>query len=113
MKAIAAIYKDHVFKPLEEVELEEDTKVVIRIERDPVEDLDGLITIEESDAEELIEIKPLDLDLMFFAEEICRRYLLRPHDAILVATLKSHGIENIATNDPDFDRVAGIKVWKP
>lgn len=55
MRAIPAIYKDRVFKPLEAVELEEDTKVLIRIERDPVEDMRGLITVEAKDAEELIE----------------------------------------------------------
>jgi predicted nucleic acid-binding protein len=60
-----------------------------------------------------IKIKPLDLDLIISAEEICRKYLLMPHDAILVATLKRHGIKDIATNDSDFEKVKGIKVWKP
>ena len=27
--------------------------------------------------------------------------------------VKKHGITNIATNDPDFERVNGTKVWKP
>ena len=35
------------------------------------------------------------------------------NDAIHVATMKRYGITNIATNDPDFERVGGIKVWKP
>ena len=30
-----------------------------------------------------------------------------------VATMKRQGITNIATNDPDFERVEWLKVWKP
>jgi predicted DNA-binding antitoxin AbrB/MazE fold protein len=62
MKSIPAIYKDRMFKPLEEVDLEEDTKVMLRIERDPVEDMDGLIIVEQTDAEELIETGYEDLE---------------------------------------------------
>lgn len=43
MKAISAIYKDRVFKPLEEVELEENTNVMIRVERDIVEEMTGIV----------------------------------------------------------------------
>jgi predicted nucleic acid-binding protein len=40
-------------------------------------------------------------------------YFLLPNDALHVATMKRYGITNIATNDPDFERVKWIKVWKP
>ncbi len=39
--------------------------------------------------------------------------VLLPNDAIHVATMKRHGITSIATNDPDFERVGWLKVWKP
>jgi predicted nucleic acid-binding protein len=45
--------------------------------------------------------------------EIIREYLLLPHDALHVVTMHRYGIANIATNDPDFERVAGLTVWKP
>jgi len=45
--------------------------------------------------------------------EISKKYWLMATDAIHVATMKGHGITNIATNDPDFERVGWIKVWKP
>ncbi|MCK4734008.1 MAG: PIN domain-containing protein [Methanophagales archaeon] len=35
------------------------------------------------------------------------------NDVIHVATMKKRGISNIATNDPDFERVNWLKVWKP
>lgn len=42
-----------------------------------------------------------------------RRYSLMSNDAIHVATCKSHGIKDIATNDADFQRVHFLRVWKP
>ena len=84
MKAIAAIYKEGVFKPLEKVGLEEDAKVVIRVERSIV-DKSGIILAKEP---------------KFFTD-------------MLRGLLKS-GINAIATNDPDFERAEeGIKVWVP
>ena len=38
---------------------------------------------------------------------------LMSNDAMHVATMKRHGITNIATNDLDFERVEWIKIWKP
>jgi len=46
-------------------------------------------------------------------EEISRKYLLKPHDAILVATLKKFGVNNIVTNDLDFERIEGFNIWRP
>ena len=45
--------------------------------------------------------------------KISKMYWLMATDAFHVATMKKHGITNIATNDPDFERVNGTKVWKP
>jgi hypothetical protein len=39
-------------------------------------------------------------------------HALLTNDAFHVATMKMQGIINIATNDPDFERVDWIKVWK-
>jgi predicted nucleic acid-binding protein len=60
-----------------------------------------------------LEIKPLDVNMMIYAEEISREYLLKPHDAILVATLKMFGVNNLFTNDLDFERIKGFNIWKP
>jgi len=60
-----------------------------------------------------VEIKLLDVNMMIYAEEISRKYLLRPHDAILVATLKTFGVNNLFTNDLDFVRIEGFNIWKP
>ncbi len=42
-----------------------------------------------------------------------KKYGLLSNDAIHVATMTQHGITNIATNDPDFERVEGLTVCKP
>jgi len=55
MKAIPAVYKDRVFKPLNAVELEEDTKVMIRIERDIVEEMTGIVKAKKDIVDDVVE----------------------------------------------------------
>ncbi len=42
-----------------------------------------------------------------------RKYGLLPRDTIHLSLMLTHGIVNIATTDQDFDKVKGIKAWKP
>lgn len=35
------------------------------------------------------------------------------NDAINLAVMKRHHLTHVATNDPDFERVGSLKVWKP
>ena len=58
-----------------------------------------------------VEISPVEYNCKELVEFISRYFLL-PNDALHVATLKRYGITNIATNDPDFERVEWLKVWK-
>lgn len=44
---------------------------------------------------------------------LARRYSLLAKDAYIVSFAKSYEITDIATNDPDFERVEWLKVWKP
>ena len=52
-------------------------------------------------------------EIAFLAETVAKKYFLLSNDATHVATMKTRGIRDIATNDPDFERAEGIKVWKP
>jgi len=45
--------------------------------------------------------------------KVIREHRLLPHDALHVVTMQRNEITNIATNDPDFERVAWLTVWKP
>lgn len=38
---------------------------------------------------------------------------LHPTDLFLVATMKSNGVDSIITDDQDFEKIRGIKVYKP
>ncbi|MFQ6056337.1 MAG: type II toxin-antitoxin system VapC family toxin [Methanosarcinales archaeon] len=46
-------------------------------------------------------------------KDIIDNYHLLPSDAIHATTCKIYGINNIATNDSDFERVDFLEVWKP
>ena len=44
---------------------------------------------------------------------VSRRYSLLSNDACIASFARAYGISNIATNDPDFECVAWLTVWKP
>ncbi len=44
---------------------------------------------------------------------LSNRYQLMPNDAMHVATCQFYDINNIATNDSDFERVDFLNIWKP
>ena len=60
-----------------------------------------------------LEIVPYSKEIVFLAETLAQMYFLMSNDASHVATMKTHGIHDIATNDPDFERVDGITIWRP
>ncbi len=78
--------------------------------------LDGLVTpflAAENMMNMNLEIVNLLVPMYVVVLESMKRYRLMSNDAIHVATMKQRGISDIATNDPDFERVGWIKVWKP
>ncbi|NMX20840.1 hypothetical protein C5S30_00035 [ANME-1 cluster archaeon GoMg4] len=88
-------------------------RVVREIKRDP--SLIGLVNFDAVTKlfENLrVEILPVEYKCKELVEFISGYFLLS-NDALHVATMKRYGITNIATNDPDFERVGWIKVWKP
>lgn len=62
---------------------------------------------------ENLRIVEIDRETFDTALGYSKNYCLLSNDAIHVATMKKYGITNIATNDPDFERVDWINVWKP
>ena len=47
------------------------------------------------------------------AADICRQTGLLYNDALLVATMREHGLTLLASNDADLDRVPGITRYAP
>ncbi|MFA7689676.1 MAG: PIN domain-containing protein [Methanofastidiosum sp.] len=58
-------------------------------------------------------IKVLDINEIILESSYLFLDILLINDAIHAATCKYNGIENIATNDSDLERVDFLKVWKP
>ena len=68
------------------------------------------INIRQIENLKILEVTEGDFEV---ALNYSKKYGLLSNDAIHVATMTQHGITNIATNDPDFERVERLKVWKP
>lgn len=60
-----------------------------------------------------IAILPVDLDALVDAQRTAQSYGLLASDALIVAIVQRHGLTHLATNDDDFDSVAGLTLWKP
>lgn len=60
-----------------------------------------------------LRIVPLTNEIAASAKDYVKSTYLMSIDSVHVATMKAHGIKNIATNDSDFERVDFLKVWKP
>jgi len=60
-----------------------------------------------------IAITEVDERAMDLSVQISERYRLLISDAVHIAIMKKRGIVDLASNDSDFERVAGINLWKP
>ncbi len=74
------------------------------IELTPVVELFSLHNLE------FLQIPKEDL---FKSKNYIKQNQLLTNDSIILSTMKAHDIKDIATNDSDFERVKGIKIWKP
>lgn len=60
-----------------------------------------------------LQIETITLDLLETAAGLSVQLSLLTNDALTVAAMKKLGLAHLATNDDDFDQIAGITVWKP
>jgi predicted nucleic acid-binding protein len=58
----------------------------------------------------ILTIDPAWLDL---AAEVSQQTGLLHHDALVTAVMRVHGFANLASADPDFDRVPGLTRYAP
>ena len=90
--------------------------IISLIKKNPsslLDDLETPFSTAESIMNMNLEIANRFVPIFVVALEFMKRYRLMSNDAIHVATMKKHGITNIVTNDPDFERVEWIRIWKP
>jgi predicted nucleic acid-binding protein len=62
-----------------------------------------------------VPIRVLPIEPVSLQEAVKKSALhgLLTNDSTTLTLMEQNGINDIATNDDDFDRVPGIKVWKP
>jgi predicted nucleic acid-binding protein len=60
-----------------------------------------------------IHVFPVDSALVVAATALSRQTGLLTNDALTLAVMQAHGLTKLASNDPDFDRVAGITRYAP
>lgn len=58
-------------------------------------------------------ILPVAGTLVSRARHFSRQYGLLTNDALIVAVMQDHALHHLASNDPDFDRVAAITRYAP
>jgi predicted nucleic acid-binding protein len=56
---------------------------------------------------------PITLPLLHDTVRLCQQHGLLTNDALVVAVMQQHGLTDLASNDPDFDRVPGITRYEP
>ena len=80
--------------------LKRDPKILQEISFDRPKEIFGIFNI--------LDIGAAEVEKSF---EYMSKYALLTNDALNAATMKVNKINSIATNDKDFDRLAGVKVW--
>lgn len=60
-----------------------------------------------------IRILPLRWSEMQLATELSRQYHLLTTDALIVATMRTHRIMHLVSNDRDFSQIPGLTLWRP
>ena len=60
-----------------------------------------------------IQTEVITSDLLEAAADLSAQLCLLTNDALTIATMRKLGLTHLATNDDDFDQIAGITVWKP
>lgn len=60
-----------------------------------------------------IKVLHLPEEAIFQSGELRRKYSLLANDSLNLYVMVSNHLSDIATNDTDFERVEGVRVWKP
>jgi predicted nucleic acid-binding protein len=60
-----------------------------------------------------IHVEPVTLTTLERATDVSTQFQLLTNDALTVAVMEQLGLKDLATNDENFDSVAGFTVWKP
>ena len=60
-----------------------------------------------------IKVLSSPIEAIWQSRNLRREYSLLTNDSLNLYIMRTNHLSHIATNDTDFERVKGIKVWKP
>jgi len=58
-----------------------------------------------------VNILPIGLNEYLRAKKIMKEYCLNPSDSIHIATIENYGLQAVASEDEDFDKVGVKRLW--
>lgn len=80
---------------------------------DVLTDLAAYEVVEDVEKNYGLRVAGIGVEAFALARALMREHRLLSNDALHLAVMQIETISDLVTNDRDFDRVAGIKVWKP
>ncbi|HEY7328400.1 MAG TPA: type II toxin-antitoxin system VapC family toxin [Gemmataceae bacterium] len=60
-----------------------------------------------------LQVLPVTGDLVSLAIDVSNQHGLLSSDALVVTIMRQHGLQALASHDPDFDRVPGLSRYAP
>ena len=104
---IAEVVEKYGIKPRSVVSyLKNNWKIVTELNKAQI----AINIIKQIDNLRIVELNKAIFDQAF---DYSKKYGLLSNDAIHAATMNFNQINNMATNDHDFERIEWIKIWKP
>ena len=80
---------------------------------DVLSDLVAYEVVEDVEKNYGLRVVEIGVEAFALARTLMREHRLLSNDALHLAVMQIEAMTDLVTNDRDFDRVAGIKVWKP
>lgn len=78
-----------------------------------LEKLEAYAIVDEVDTGYDLIILEVTADIFRMALQLIQSHRLMSNDALHLAVMQKNNLQNLVTNDSDFDGIEGIHVWKP
>lgn len=90
-------------------------QVIQYLKRKPeaLEELEAYAIVDEVDTRYDLIILEVTADIFRMARRLMQAYRLMSNDALHLAVMQKSNLQNLVTNDSDFDGIEGVHVWKP
>lgn len=90
-------------------------QVIQHLKRKPeaLEKLEAYAIVDEVDTEYDLIILEITADIFRIARRLMQAHRLMSNDASHLAVMQKSNLQNLVTNDSDFDGIEGVHVWKP